>query len=223
MWCMNSLAVLAAASLAGADLALAALALAELEPPSGRGARMTLDLPGGDGAADRRELQCQPGLDAGRARAARPGAVGPRGRRIAVLGDMLELGAARRRAASRPRRSDRATMRSISCSAPARCIARCGRLFPPSAGAAMPMTSAALEADVLGALRAGDAIMVKGSLGSKMGPIVKALDHAVLPASARAGRPPKADPMLYWLADLSEHALDLQRLPLPDGADRRAR
>ena len=36
-------------------------------------------------------------------------------------------------------------------------------------------TSAALEAEVLGAVRAGDAVMVKGSLGSKMGPIVKAL------------------------------------------------
>jgi len=35
--------------------------------------------------------------------------------------------------------------------------------------------SAALEAGVLGAVRAGDAVMVKGSLGSKMGPIVKAL------------------------------------------------
>jgi UDP-N-acetylmuramoyl-tripeptide--D-alanyl-D-alanine ligase len=35
--------------------------------------------------------------------------------------------------------------------------------------------SAALESDVLGAVRAGDAVMVKGSLGSKMGPIVKAL------------------------------------------------
>jgi UDP-N-acetylmuramoyl-tripeptide--D-alanyl-D-alanine ligase len=30
---------------------------------------------------------------------------------------------------------------------------------------------------VLEAIRAGDAIMVKGSLGSKMGPIVKALER----------------------------------------------
>src|SRR5262249_14219850 len=44
---LNSLALLAAASLVGADLALAALALAELQPASGRGARMTLELPGG--------------------------------------------------------------------------------------------------------------------------------------------------------------------------------
>ena len=38
----NSLAVLAAVSLAGADLALGALALANLEPPTGRGARTML-------------------------------------------------------------------------------------------------------------------------------------------------------------------------------------
>ena len=44
---LNSLAVLAAAALVGADLALAALALAELQPATGRGARVTLDLPGG--------------------------------------------------------------------------------------------------------------------------------------------------------------------------------
>src|ERR1043166_1100426 len=36
-------------------------------------------------------------------------------------------------------------------------------------------TAAALEGDVLAAIRAGDAVMVKGSLGSRMGPLVKAL------------------------------------------------
>ena len=36
-------------------------------------------------------------------------------------------------------------------------------------------TSAALESDVLAAVRPGDAVMIKGSLGSRMTPIVKAL------------------------------------------------
>jgi len=36
-------------------------------------------------------------------------------------------------------------------------------------------TSAALEPEVLGAIAANDAVMIKGSLGSRMGPIVKAL------------------------------------------------
>ena len=38
-------------------------------------------------------------------------------------------------------------------------------------------TAAGLEPAVLAAIRDGDAVMVKGSLGSKMGPIVKALER----------------------------------------------
>ncbi len=48
--------------------------------------------------------------------------------------------------------------------------------LPSGNGAAMPGARPALEAQVVGAMRAGDAVMVKGSLGSKMGPIVKALE-----------------------------------------------
>jgi UDP-N-acetylmuramoyl-tripeptide--D-alanyl-D-alanine ligase len=44
-------------------------------------------------------------------------------------------------------------------------------------------TSAALEAEVLGAIAAGDAVMIKGSLGSRMGPIVKALKRRYARAS----------------------------------------
>ena len=39
--------------------------------------------------------------------------------------------------------------------------------------------SAALEAQVMRAIRAGDAVMVKGSLGSRMAPIVKALQGPI--------------------------------------------
>ena len=41
--------------------------------------------------------------------------------------------------------------------------------------------SAALEAQVVSAIRAGDVVMVKGSLGSRMAPIVKALQRAYPP------------------------------------------
>jgi UDP-N-acetylmuramoyl-tripeptide--D-alanyl-D-alanine ligase len=37
--------------------------------------------------------------------------------------------------------------------------------------------SAALEPQVVSAIRAGDVVMVKGSLGSRMAPIVKALQR----------------------------------------------
>ena len=52
-------------------------------------------------------------------------------------------------------------------------------------------TSAALESDVLATIQGGDVVMVKGSLGSRMGPIVEALarrfpvQEAAAPAAAR--------------------------------------
>jgi len=56
--------------------------------------------------------------------------------------------------------------------------------------------------------------MVKGSLGSRMGPIVKALERSYPRAEARAVASSKADPMLYWLIDLSDKLTNTQRLPL---------
>src|SRR5262249_19007647 len=89
---MNSLAVLAASVLAGADLAQSALALLQMQPPSGRGARLTLGFPQGralliDESYNANPAPMRAGLDVlGRA------SIGRQGRRIAVLGDMLELG-----------------------------------------------------------------------------------------------------------------------------------
>jgi UDP-N-acetylmuramoyl-tripeptide--D-alanyl-D-alanine ligase len=47
--------------------------------------------------------------------------------------------------------------------------------LPSSRKGGYAETSAALESQVLAAVQAGDAVMVKGSLGSRMVPIVKAL------------------------------------------------
>ena len=49
--------------------------------------------------------------------------------------------------------------------------------LPSRARGGYAETAAGLEPAVLDAIRAGDAVMVKGSLGSKMGPIVKALER----------------------------------------------
>ena len=99
------------------------------------------------------------------------------GRRIAVLGDMLELGPTRRRPASRlGRAGGGAGHRPRVLLRAADAFAVGGPSLRAPGGYAE--TSAALEPQVLAAVRPGDAIMVKGSLGSRMGPIVKALEHS---------------------------------------------
>ena len=170
----NSLAVLAAVSLMGADLALAALALAELQPPAGRGSRQTLSVPGGTALLIDESYNANPASM--RAALALLGQVpmGPRGRRIAVLGDMLELGARASElhgALVEPVLAHGIDL--VFCSGPQ--MRSMWEALPPERRGGYAETAAALEPAVLREIHAGDAVMVKGSLGSKMGPIVTAL------------------------------------------------
>jgi UDP-N-acetylmuramoyl-tripeptide--D-alanyl-D-alanine ligase len=171
---LNSLAVLASSVLAGADLALAALALAQLQPATGRGARVTLELTGGSALLIDESYNANPASMRAALALLGQSQVGPRGRRIAVLGDMLELG---------PRGADlhRGLGEPVVEHA-VDLVFCCGPLMralweglPSSRRGGYAETSAALEPHVLAAIRPGDAIMIKGSLGSRMGPIVKAL------------------------------------------------
>jgi UDP-N-acetylmuramoyl-tripeptide--D-alanyl-D-alanine ligase len=174
---INSLAVLAAAELVGADLALAALALAELQAAPGRGAPITIELSGGSALVLDDSYNANPAsVEAALAVLGRA-VIGPQGRRIAVLGDMLELG---------PNGLD--LHRGLADAVVANGIDLvfcCGPLMhalwqalPASRRGGYAEGSAALEAQVLPAIRAGDVMMVKGSLGSRMAPIVKALQRA---------------------------------------------
>jgi UDP-N-acetylmuramoyl-tripeptide--D-alanyl-D-alanine ligase len=171
---LNSLAVLAAISLLGADLALAALALGELQPPAGRGARQTLTVPGGTALLIDESYNANPASM--RAALALLGQVsmGPRGRRIAVLGDMLELGASGshlHRELAEPVLANGIDL--VFCSGPL--MHALWQALPAERRGGYAETAAALESAVLGEIHAGDAVMVKGSLGSKMAPIVTAL------------------------------------------------
>jgi UDP-N-acetylmuramoyl-tripeptide--D-alanyl-D-alanine ligase len=173
----NSLAVLATAVLAGADLALAALALAEFEPVSGRGAPIAIDLPGGPALVIDESYNANPASVEAALALLGQAQVGARGRRIAVLGDMLELGPkgpAMHRALAKQVIANAVDL--VYCCGPL--MRNLWQALPASRRGGYAEDSAALEAELLPAIRAGDAVMVKGSLGSRMGPVVKTLQRA---------------------------------------------
>jgi UDP-N-acetylmuramoyl-tripeptide--D-alanyl-D-alanine ligase len=187
---MNSLAVLAAASLADADLARAALALARQAPAAGRGTRVTLDLAGGPALLIDESYNANPTSMRAALALLGQAPLGPQGRRIAVLGDMLELGAhgvEMHQALVEPIRENEVDL--VFCAGPL--MASLWQALPSATRGGYANTAADLEPLVLSAVRGGDAVMVKASAGSRMGPIVKALvrrhstQSATEPARAR--------------------------------------
>ena len=179
---MNSLGVLACIHALGADLARAALSLASLKPPVGRGERTALRIDDGEAflidesynanpASIRAALATLAGID-----------TGAKGRRIAVLGDMKELGAA-----------GETLHRELADAVAANGIDRVFAVGPLMAHLfeALPMPvrgTAGLTAEdvtdaVLATLRPGDAVMVKGSNSMRMVRIVEAVKarYAVAP------------------------------------------
>jgi UDP-N-acetylmuramoyl-tripeptide--D-alanyl-D-alanine ligase len=174
---INSLAVLAAADLVGADLALAALALAEIVPVSGRGAPITIEVSGGSALVIDDSYNANPASMAAALAVLGQASIGPHGRRIAVLGDMLELGPKGRalhRGLVEPVLANSVDL--VFCCGPL--MQALWQALPASRRGGYAENSAALEAQLVPAIRAGDAVMVKGSLGSRMAPLVKALQRA---------------------------------------------
>jgi UDP-N-acetylmuramoyl-tripeptide--D-alanyl-D-alanine ligase len=171
-WALNSLAVLLGAHALGADWRAAAEGLAKAAPPKGRGARHDVTLP--DGGAfvllDESYNASPPSMRAAFAVLA----MTPASRRIAVLGDMRELGP--QAEALHAELAEAIVAEKIDlvfCCGP---LMRC--LFdalPADKRGAHAADSAALRPLVLDAVRGGDAVSIKGSLGSRMGPIVDAL------------------------------------------------
>jgi UDP-N-acetylmuramoyl-tripeptide--D-alanyl-D-alanine ligase len=171
---INSLAVLAATTLAGADLARSALALSDAKPASGRGVRQTLEVGSGAATLIDESYNANPASMAAALNVLGRAAIGPRGRRIAVLGDMLELGPAG--AELHRGLADAVQANGIDV------VFCCGPLMrnlwdalSSTRRGGYAESAAALESQVVAAIRAGDAIMIKGSLGSRMKTIVSAL------------------------------------------------
>ena len=171
---MNSMAVLACVAALDGDLALAALDLAALKAPKGRGERHTVDVGGRRFTLIDESYNANPAsMQAAFATLARA-ETGKRGRRIAVLGDMLELGA------DAPALHGGLALPLLQANVDL--LFACGPLMrtlfdavPVDRQGLYAAAADALVAPLVNAIRDGDVVMVKGSLGSRMGPIVDAL------------------------------------------------
>jgi UDP-N-acetylmuramoyl-tripeptide--D-alanyl-D-alanine ligase len=174
---LNSLAVLAAAKLTGADLARAALALAAARPAKGRGVRETLAIAGGELLLIDESYNANPASVAAALALLGSARPGKRGRRIAVLGDMLELGARSSELHAgllAPLNDARVDL--VFASGPHMASLWSG--IEPEKRGAYAESSEGLREALLGSLRPGDVIMIKGSLGSRMGPLAEAVRSA---------------------------------------------
>jgi UDP-N-acetylmuramoyl-tripeptide--D-alanyl-D-alanine ligase len=169
----NALAVLATVAALGLEPTQAIDALEMFVPLAGRGARRSVAVGCGtalllDESYNGNGASMRAALDVLRLQQAR--------RRVAVLGDMLELG-------DEGPAEHQALAESVVGSVD--CLFTCGPLMrglfnavPAAVRGAHAADSSALAPMVAGALRRGDAILVKGSLGSGMKRVVEAIEFA---------------------------------------------
>ncbi|MEX2296320.1 MAG: UDP-N-acetylmuramoylalanyl-D-glutamyl-2,6-diaminopimelate--D-alanyl-D-alanine ligase [Dongiaceae bacterium] len=173
-WVMNSLAVLAAVQAVGADVGAAAASLARMTPPKGRGQRFRVALD--EGGFDLIDESYNANPVAMRAALAVLGraTIKSGGRRIAVFGDMRELGVqAPLLHAGLAADIAENKIDLVFCCGPM--MAHLFEALPVARRGAHAADSAALAPVVRRAVRTGDTVLVKGSLGSRMAPVVEAL------------------------------------------------
>jgi UDP-N-acetylmuramoyl-tripeptide--D-alanyl-D-alanine ligase len=183
----NACAVLGAVAALGLDVDTAAAALAGFGAVAGRGAQRTIAVPGGtalliDDSYNASPASIRAGLSV---LAAQPAA-----RRVVVLGDMLELGDAAASVHSGLARDVAAVADTVFCCGPM--MAHLFAHLPEAQRGLHAPDSAALAPRLREALRAGDAVLVKGSLGSRMARVIAALgeDTSNQARTARDGMDP---------------------------------
>ncbi|MEM7422858.1 MAG: UDP-N-acetylmuramoylalanyl-D-glutamyl-2,6-diaminopimelate--D-alanyl-D-alanine ligase [Pseudomonadota bacterium] len=180
---MNALGALAAVESVGADVGRAAVSLAGWAPPSGRGSRTTIGLGQGgergaltllDESYNANPASLSAALDVLAAATPGPTQAGRSGRRIAILGDMLELG--KEEEMLHAALADHYSVRKIDT------VHSCGALMkvlhdalPADKCGVHCADSQQLAAQVVKLVDAGDVVMVKGSLGAAMKHVVAAL------------------------------------------------
>jgi UDP-N-acetylmuramoyl-tripeptide--D-alanyl-D-alanine ligase len=173
-WALNGLAALTAAAVLGADFEAAVSALARLEPAEGRGRTKQVEALFGaftlvDDAYNASPVSVAAAIET---LAQRP--VGPGGRRIAALGDMLELGPdSPRYHADLAEPIERFGVDLVFCAGPK--MAALWERVPVSRRGGYAGDAEGLAGLLAGALKAGDVVLVKGSNGSRMMRVVDAL------------------------------------------------
>ena len=186
-WVMNSLAALTAAVCAGADLQAAAEALAEVHPPAGRGATEALTLPQGRITLIDESYNASPAAMRAAFAVLSAHEPGPAGRRVAVLGDMLELGGNAPREHGELGENLAALPVDLVFAAGPEMQALVNKLRPEQR-AGYAADTAALSGEIVPALRDGDVVLVKGSLGIRMARIISALRDAVASGGEPEGK-----------------------------------
>ncbi len=169
---LNSLGVLGVVEALGGDLAMAALALAGLKPAQGRGARCSLSMRGGEATLIDESYNANPASMRAALDVLAGTLPGKGGRRIAVLGDMLELG----------EQADSLHAELASEISGVDLVFACGphmnslwESLPKSVRGVYGETSEKLKTSLCDTIQCGDIVMIKGSLGSKMGLLAEAL------------------------------------------------
>jgi UDP-N-acetylmuramoyl-tripeptide--D-alanyl-D-alanine ligase len=175
-WALNSVAALAAADVVGADLDAAAHALAHLRAFDGRGVASRIDAPFGAFQLVDDSYNANPASMAAALTTLAARRPGHGGRRIAALGDMLELGPDERAYhAGLAEPIEAAGVDLVFAAGPR--MAALMEALPPARRGGYADNADALIPIIAGALRAGDIVLVKGSNGSKMSRVVEALQR----------------------------------------------
>ena len=171
---VNALSVLLAARATGIDVDGAADSLGRFTVGQGRGARTVLRLPAGEATLIDESYNANP--TSMRAALAVLGTTPPTGdgRRIAVLGDMRELGPEAERLHAELKPDLEAAGVDLVFAAGPLSHALFSRL-PAEMRGLWGETATAIEGALADGIRAGDVVMVKGSNGSRMGPLVAGL------------------------------------------------
>ena len=173
-WALNSLAVLAAVKASGGNILHAADSLREIPQLKGRGECTKILIPGGDFILIDESYNASPVSVRAALKVLSNMRPNPPGRRIAVLGDMLELGVCSNELHAALADDIEEAGVDVVFTVGNRMAALAKRL-PAQIISWHEITSDKIIPKVISAVRAGDVITIKGSFGSRMGLVADAL------------------------------------------------